>query len=242
MDIKKFIIEVLESWGGKRVNTNLFKKHKIKDLQKLYPQEFETIQAEVSNCQGNNRNLPSYNEAIYRLRHEIKGVVMCQECQTPVKFHTYGRGYHKFCSPKCSAKNSLGNTKIERVCDRCGTPFVATNASKHHCSEKCRLADRHDRSLDRPYHNTNRGIKIPRRDALKILDSVDCCEICGTPFITERNGEQKRNKWKHLDHNHKTGKIRGVLCGHCNSGLGMFRDNPELLQAAVEYLKRTDGE
>lgn len=42
-----------------------------------------------------------------------------------------------------------------------------------------------------------------------------------------------------LDHCHKTKKIRRMLCGKCNKGLGQFDENPELLLAAVAYLKET---
>ena len=42
----------------------------------------------------------------------------------------------------------------------------------------------------------------------------------------------------YVDHCHKTGKIRGLLCGACNMGLGHFKDNPETMAAAIEYLKR----
>ena len=42
----------------------------------------------------------------------------------------------------------------------------------------------------------------------------------------------------HIDHDHMAGAIRGLLCLNCNTGLGLFRDKPELLTKAARYLKK----
>lgn len=56
------------------------------------------------------------------------------------------------------------------------------------------------------------------------------CSICGE---TKSNGKN----YLCVDHNHSTGKVRGILCDRCNRGLGLFKDSPELLLNAFDYLK-----
>lgn len=58
------------------------------------------------------------------------------------------------------------------------------------------------------------------------------CEICET---TTPGG---RGTW-HVDHDHDTGKIRGVLCLRCNAGLGLLQDSIRVLKRALIYLERT---
>jgi hypothetical protein len=53
----------------------------------------------------------------------------------------------------------------------------------------------------------------------------DRCPICWKPDP------------EHVDHDHKTGKVRGILCFNCNGGLGQFRDDPAALRRAAEYLE-----
>jgi hypothetical protein len=58
-----------------------------------------------------------------------------------------------------------------------------------------------------------------------IKATVKECVICGSdePLV--------------VDHDHKTGQVRGMLCNHCNRGLGHFRDDPELLEFAAMYVR-----
>lgn len=55
------------------------------------------------------------------------------------------------------------------------------------------------------------------------------------PICSEKIGERNTPP---VDHCHKTGKVREILCYRCNTGLGQFLDNPELLRNAVKYLAK----
>jgi len=55
------------------------------------------------------------------------------------------------------------------------------------------------------------------------------CDLC-------RDLLPESSKHRHFDHDHATDKLRGVLCHSCNTGLGLFKDDPQRLIAAILYL------
>lgn len=57
-----------------------------------------------------------------------------------------------------------------------------------------------------------------------------CCAICG-------QHQEELSMRLAIDHNHETGDVRSLLCGECNLGLGKFKDKPELLRQAAQYLE-----
>lgn len=61
------------------------------------------------------------------------------------------------------------------------------------------------------------------------------CAICNQPETHRRQGKLKTLA---VDHNHKTGAIRGLLCSDCNTGIGKLKDDPKVLRSAIQYLER----
>lgn len=62
------------------------------------------------------------------------------------------------------------------------------------------------------------------------------CKICKKPEI-RKNQFNKKPCRLNVDHDHKTGKIRGLLCNACNTALGLLRDNIANLNRAIRYLQ-----
>lgn len=78
--------------------------------------------------------------------------------------------------------------------------------------------------------------KITEEEYEKKLEKQEgVCEICGGVNKEGKNGKRRRLS---IDHDHKTGKIRGLLCNNCNFGIGFFCDNIKNMERAIEYLKK----
>lgn len=73
------------------------------------------------------------------------------------------------------------------------------------------------------------GITIEEYDTM-LYNQEGVCAICGT--------EECRVKPSFsVDHDHRTGEIRGLLCNDCNTALGGFKDDARLLRKAIKYLE-----
>jgi hypothetical protein len=78
-------------------------------------------------------------------------------------------------------------------------------------------------------------ISVEEYDAmLTAQDSVCACCKCAETRTVKGTGKIKTLA---VDHCHATGKVRGLLCGRCNQGMGHFKDSPALLRAAITYLE-----
>lgn len=65
-----------------------------------------------------------------------------------------------------------------------------------------------------------------------LIDQAFVCKLCKMPL----DMEWRSSLLPVVDHNHKTGEVRGILHKRCNAALGMFNDDPVFLKQALDYL------
>ncbi len=149
-----------------------------------------------------------------------------------------------------------------RTCPVCGEGFTPYRDYQRACSRRCREKLPDSRARAREYqsredvrerkNNVRRVANNParrevnRRDLLKRLYGLTVeqyddmlarqngvCLLCAEPPKGEGNGASSR---LHVDHDHETGYVRGLLCNNCNRAIGHFRDDPDLMQRASLYV------
>ena len=172
-------------------------------------------------------------------------VTTCQFCNKPflVRPSSIKRGRGKFCSHDCYNKAKKNRPKkrsledirryqrewarenIKKPGNREKHNEVARKYYQRHREEILRYAKRHNME----YYYLQKYSITPKQKKELIIKQHGVCAICGKL----PNG---RFKTLHIDHDHKTGRIRGLLCYSCNSGVGNFRDDVVLLLKAAKYL------
>jgi hypothetical protein len=115
---------------------------------------------------------------------------------------------------------------IRKTCKTCSNKTKATSVAKRsarnpHQRETLRLRYKY-------------GMTFQEYQTMFDLQN-GVCAICKEPETTQ-------GKNLSVDHCHATGKIRGLLCHRCNAGIGMLKDNVDIMLSSIAYLKRSKGE
>lgn len=136
-----------------------------------------------------------------------------------------------------------------KKCTKCGktkslSDFNKRSASKDGLTSRCTQC-LNTKALqirkDRP--DSTRGYNLKVRFDMSISDYNNLflkqrglCAICKKPEISK--DKAGKYKWLCVDHNHNTGKVRGLLCQNCNTGIGLLRDSKKVLESAIKYLNK----
>lgn len=132
-----------------------------------------------------------------------------------------------------------------KTCTRCKITkdieeFTVRTERKNGRVSRCRgcMSDLHAEWRKRnPSASRLRNLKskygITREDYLSLLDSQGgVCAVC-----KKEESTGGRSSWLYVDHCHRTGLVRGLLCSKCNKGLGMFEDDMARMESAIGYLR-----
>lgn len=114
------------------------------------------------------------------------------------------------------------------ICQQCKTEYTPhyskqKTGSQKYCSTNCARAKRYLDYLEKNYGLDTVNSLYEEQDGK--------CAICRVFLLFALDDSDVR-----VDHNHKTGQVRGLLCNSCNRSLGMFKDSPEMLLRAYNYL------
>lgn len=136
----------------------------------------------------------------------------CHHCGRPTP-----RPQRIYCSSVCQTRNRIGAEFTGRNCIVCETAIPhEDNYLRRYCSRPCQ---------DLAARLRHYGISIAEYRAMESAQAGRCA-ICGS--------DDERLV---IDHCHEQNTVRGLLCGGCNAGIGMLREDPAILAAAITYLR-----
>jgi recombination endonuclease VII len=116
-------------------------------------------------------------------------------------------------------QHKLGRSGVNSTCKQC-----------HSALSRARREDAAIRERERDQKRVRLfGLRLGQYDEMLAAQGGGCA-IC--------HNSHEDNRSLHVDHDHVTGAVRGLLCFNCNAGLGAFKDRVDLLEEAVRYLTR----
>jgi hypothetical protein len=149
-------------------------------------------------------------------KHGVRNKKQTYHCLDCDKFFTY------------TSKKYNGSTIIngKKYCTKCGDfkPLSEFNLKYEKPRSRCKECEKLNKSNYR-----FKRLDLNEQDFLNMIikQNNKCC-ICGKNF--------KNNRYTYIDHDHKTEKVRGLLCPKCNNLLGACNDNIQILKSAIQYL------
>lgn len=126
-------------------------------------------------------------------------------------------------------RHSLSNVDTQNAtatCAICGPVEIRVREDTNLGGHECMVAKRHRGSNRRYLLNRKYGLTLDEYQRMSALQG-GACAIC-----------QTSDALLVVDHDHATGAVRQLLCGHCNTALGFLRDRAETASAAAAYLLR----
>jgi hypothetical protein len=137
---------------------------------------------------------------------------MCTTCKVAKPFEDFYTGY------KAAKQRDSANRKYPHSrCKECDHARVRV----YHHKNKERIT----KQMLVSHRRRTYGITEEQYDAM-ILSQDNVCAICNKPS----------HKTLHIDHDHVTGRVRGLLCSGCNTGIGFFKEDIATLDRAIQYL------
>lgn len=135
-------------------------------------------------------------------------------------------------------------TRWKCLCDCGNTALVYGQYLKSGKTKSCGCLQREVTGNRFRIHGKNKEKKYRKHITLKYKYGISMERY--NEMFEEQNGLCKICDYKfgqkpsdcYVDHDHKTKEVRGLLCQHCNTGLGSFKDNPQSLAKAIDYLER----
>lgn len=125
----------------------------------------------------------------------------------------------------CNTEKSLEDFHLDRS-DKTGRANKCKICAKKYSKQWYSKSEKYRESI------RNSGLKFRFKITIEDYNQMyeeqrGLCKICG---------EKGKKKNLYVDHDHRTGEIRALLCDQCNYGLGNFKDSPELLIKAYDYI------
>lgn len=152
--------------------------------------------------------------------------------------------------PLADFYRQAGTAEPRAACKVCHAAYAAArnqnDGVKRRKRVRAKWRRRHDPDLrHRAFANGLRsryGLSFNQYEAMWVAQNRQCA-ICGTPVLRGKADGKREAHRRHavVDHDHRIGRVRGLLCWRCNAGLGNFRDSVDWLKNAAKYLEWFDS-